>query len=204
MNEPAISGGDDARELRELMSQYDAPAYVRRARAVEAAYEQIVGQCRRQRAEMLTMVRTRLGQLVALAGNRDSIRPVLADDDQMALLQKLYEELQPSPRVAIVPTTSLRTLRRALKALRDSIARFNSHWQGFLASVDLDSVNALREGYNRHYLLEKECALRSPRLARIGFRQLEPLKIDELAALFPLLPVPRLAAGEVDDDLTSE
>ena len=59
-----------------------------------------------------------------------------------------------------------------------------------LEETDLTEVNALREGYNRYYLLEKECAVRSARLARQGFRRLEPVTLEELAALLPPLPVP--------------
>jgi hypothetical protein len=53
-------------------------------------------------------------------------------------------------------------------------------------------VNGLREGYNRYYLLEKECALRSPRLARQGFVRLPAVTVDDLAAQLPPLPVPQL------------
>jgi hypothetical protein len=62
----------------------------------------------------------------------------------------------------------------------------------FLANVDLTAVNELREGYNRYYVLEKECAVRSARIARQGFTPLPPLTHDELMSQFPLLPVPRL------------
>ena len=60
--------------------------------------------------------------------------------------------------------------------------------------MDLGPVNEVREGYNRYYLLEKECALRSPLLARQGFVRLNPLTVDDLAALLPPLPVPQLKA----------
>ena len=36
----------------------------------------------------------------------------------------------------------------------------------FLRDVNLSRVNALRDGYNRYYVLEKECAVHSPQLAR--------------------------------------
>jgi hypothetical protein len=41
-------------------------------------------------------------------------------------------------------------------------------------------------------VLEKECAVRSARIARQGFVPLEPLTIDDVSAQLPLLPVPRL------------
>ena len=191
--ESAIPGSDDGRELRELMAQFDAPAYVRRARDVEGAYEQLLGRCRRQRSEMVAMVRVRLGHLIALSDRWESLSPVLVDDGELQALQNLHDELRPAMRARIAPATSERALRRAAAALCHSLLRFNERWQRFLESVDLEPINALREGYNRNYLLEKECAMRSARLARMGFRPLAPLTRDELATLFPTLPVPRLA-----------
>ncbi len=193
MNEPLLTGGDDSRELRELLAQYDAPAYVRRARQVEGALEQLAERCRRQREEWLGLTRTRLGQVAALAGGWDALRPLLADDAQLDLLRSLHQELRPKLRVAIKPTSSARELRRALAGLRNSIERFNARRQAYVDALDPSPVNALREAYNRHYVLEKECALRSARLAREGFRRLPPLTADDLAALMPPLPVPRLA-----------
>jgi hypothetical protein len=51
----------------------------------------------------------------------------------------------------------------------------------------------MRDGYNRYYLLEKECALRSARVAREGFVRLAPLTLDDIRKMLPLLPVPTLA-----------
>ena len=60
-----------------------------------------------------------------------------------------------------------------------------------MREVKLDAVNDLRDGYNRYYLIEKECAIRSPTLARRGFVRLEPLKHENLFEALPLLPLPR-------------
>jgi hypothetical protein len=193
MNEPLPAGRDDAREVQELMAQFDVPAYVRRARQVESAYEQLLGHCGRQREEWLPMVRTRVGQLAGLAPGWQALRPLVDGDDQLDLLGRLHDQLRPNLRVAIAPATSAGALRRAAAALRHSLERFNQRWRAFVGGIDLVPLNTLRDGYNRHYLLEKECALRSPRLAREGFRRLEPLTTDDLSQLFPPLPVPRLA-----------
>jgi hypothetical protein len=120
------------------------------------------------------------------------LRPFLADENQVAALRRLHEELAPRLRDAVEPTTSPRALRRALRELGESIERFNRLWREFLAGVDLGRVNGLREGYNRYYLLEKECALRSPRLARQGYRPLPPLTREDLESLMPPLPAPRV------------
>lgn len=185
--------GQDEAAVKELMAQYDAPAYVRRARGVEAAYQQLLDHCGRQREELLGMVRTRLGLLHALAGAWAALRPLLADDAQVSDLRALAADLNPRLRVPVEPTTSRRTLRQALHELCESVERFNRRWQEFLDQVELGALNRLREAYNRYYPLEKECAVRSWRLARHGFQPLAPLTHADLAARFPLLPVPRPA-----------
>jgi hypothetical protein len=81
-------------------------------------------------------------------------------------------------------------LRRALAELCGSIELFNRRWREYLPTVELNEVNALRDGYNRWYVLEKECAVRSPRLAREGFVRLEPLSSASLLELLPPLGVP--------------
>src|SRR5207244_3829950 len=104
----------------------------------------------------------------------------------------LHDELQPRLRVPVEPATAPRTLRRALRELAESIERFNQRWLKHLPTVDLTQVNQLRDGYNRYYLLEKECSVRSALVARQGFQRLEPLTVDDLIAQVPPLVVPRL------------
>ena len=191
MEEVPILGRDDHRGIvKEFMAQYAAPAYVRRARRVEEALEQVLGRCRQQREEWLGMVRLCLGRLRALAGTWDRLRPWLADENQADTLERLHAELAPQLRLPLGPTRSPRVLRRALAELTASLEHFNRRWQVFLRGVDLAEVNTQREQYNRYYLLEKECAVRSPRLARQGYRPLEPFTVDDLAATLPPLPVP--------------
>lgn len=193
MEEEIILGRDETSEaFKRFLSQFDAPAYIRRARGVEAALEQLLDRCRSRRAEWLEMVRMRIGILHALAGNWDKLRPFLVDEEQLDILRYLLAALASPLRAPLEPTASARALRRALSELHESLQRFNQRWQTFLTSVDLSVLNELREGYNRYYVLEKECAVRSARVARQGFTPLEPLTLDDLAVQFPLLPVPLL------------
>ena len=138
------------------------------------------------------MVRTRLGLLYVLAGEWDAVRPLVADEEQIETLRRLYAEMEPRLRTREGPTASARALRQAFNELRESIRRFNRRWREFLGELDLRRINVLRDGYNRYYVLEKECALRSPRLARQGFRPLEPVAPQDLEALLPPLPEPRV------------
>jgi hypothetical protein len=188
---PVVGGGGEWRDAKEVMAQFDAPAYIRRARQVQDAFDSLVARCGQQRAEWLEMVRLRVGLLRALAGEWDALRVVL-DTEQIASLCALHDSLSPELRAPVEPTTSARALCRAVEDLRESIERFNRRWEEYMAAVDVAGVNQIREDYNRYYLLEKECALRSAVAARHGFRRLEPLTLGEVAALFPPLPVPRL------------
>lgn len=193
MEEIPILGTDDYSHLvKRFMGHYDAPAYVRRARQVQEAFDQLLVRCQQQRTEWLEMVRLRLGVLHALSGSWTMLTPWLADEDQLGVLQQLHTELQPRLRLPVESTRSARKLWQALHELQDSLLRFNQRWDRFLNSVDINKVNELIDGYNRYYLLEKECAFRSPRLARQGFRPLEPLTRKRLAELLPPLPVLRL------------
>jgi hypothetical protein len=194
MDELAILGHDDDwHSVKQFLARYDAPAYVRRARQLEEVFEELLGRCRQQREQALRMVRVRMGALQALADNWDVFRPWLKGENEISILRDLHTMLQPQPCLPPGPSASWRARRRVLQELCASIEHFNRRWQAFLQTVDRTAVNELRDGYNRYYLLEKECALRSARLARQGFRRLPPLTVDELAALWPPLPVPQLA-----------
>jgi hypothetical protein len=183
-------GHPESVELGQLLSQYDAPAFVRRERRVREAFERLLDRCRRQRDEWLHMVRIRIGALYGLAGDWRSLAPLLADEQQLYLLRQLHATSEPELRAPVASTSSIRILRQALRELVESLERFNRRWRQFLQEVDLTEVNDLRLGYNRYYLLEKECAVRSVRIARQRFQPLESVTQEELAARFPLLAIP--------------
>jgi hypothetical protein len=193
MEEQIILGRDETNEaFKQFLSRFDTPAYIRRARGVQVALDQLLDYCRRQRAEWSKMVRLRVGMLHALVGDWSNLRPFVTDDAQLDTLRYLLAVLASPLRSPVEPTTSARALRRALRELCESLEHFNERWRGFLVTVDLSAVNELRDGYNRYYVLEKECAVRSARIARQGFVPMKPLTSEDLAAEFPLLPVPQL------------
>jgi len=180
-----MSGNNDA-----MLLAVDAPAFVRRAMQVEAAYEALLAVCRRERERLLEMPRMRLARYRALGRSRPSALAETCSPDELAYLEELHHQWQPRLRRAVEPARSPADLHRALAELSRSFRRFNRRWLAFVAELDLNVVNQLREGYNRYYLLEKECALRSARLAREGFVPLAPVRIDDLFDRFPLLRVP--------------
>jgi hypothetical protein len=186
-----ILGQDDDRLVKAVMGHYDVPAYVRRARQVQDVLEELLACCRGKRTEWLGMVRIRLATLHALAGDWTALRPYLADDRQCEIFTELFRELAPELRAPVGATTSPRLLRRSLHEVCESLERFNRRWRKFLAQVNLSFVNEARDGYNRYYVLEKECAVRSAVAARQGFLRLEPITREQIATWLPELPVPQ-------------
>jgi hypothetical protein len=188
MEHAIVLGHRDERKLfQQVVGQYGGPAFARRARAVQSAYDGLIEACRRQREEWLDFVRLRVGTLFALAGSAAGLATVLDGAGDRAALIQLHEQLQPRLRVPVAATSNRRTLFAALMELRETIARFNERWLTFVRQVDVGTVNALRDGYNRFYVLEKECAVGSPRVARQGFRRLEPLTADDVLRALPVL-----------------
>src|SRR5216684_4330654 len=116
---PILGHDDEAQILKRFVAHYDAPAYMRRARQVQEAFEQMLERCRHERDELLQMVRLRLGVLHGLAGTWDKLRPWLKSEHQLRSLQDLYSLLDPELHVAIEPTSSSRTLYRALRELTE-------------------------------------------------------------------------------------
>jgi len=181
---------DEARWLlAEVAARFGAPAFVRRARQVQDAFDELVRRCQKQRDEWLDQVRIPWKWLVEMAGNLETLPPLLVDVDSFNRLNELAAILAiPVPDCGLI--SSLRRLRTGLRELRYSIERFNRRWQKFLEDLNLVEINKRREDYNRYYVLEKECALRSVRLARLGFLPLAPITADDLLALMPPLPLP--------------
>lgn len=187
---PLLGLANDRQTMHQFMAAGGAPAFAVRAVRVHEALDHLVAQCRKRRTELLQLVRVRVGTLRALAGGWAALRALLHDEQQEAVLGLLCYELQPRLQLGQQQTRSLRTLRRALDELIASLERFNQMWHDYVRSVDLSRVNELREGYNRFYVLEKECLVGSPQLARQGFRPLSRLTVDDLLIQLPPLPVP--------------
>src|SRR5262245_16421341 len=125
VDEVLIPSVDDSKNAFKLFQAlYDAPAYVRRARTTEAAYEYLLARCRRQRDEWLLMVRLRLGTLKARAGEWSVLLPFLVDEGQLAQLEQLHAELSPKLRAPVAQTNSQRRLRSTLLELTESIGLF--------------------------------------------------------------------------------
>lgn len=191
MEDIQLTDKSDQQLSQGLLGRFDAPAFARRALQVEAACADLLQRCRRERAERLDMVRLYLGTLQALAVDWAWLGPFLASEEDLNLVRELHGALQPRLRAPVAPARTDRTLRRGLREFLEGLERFNRRWRRFLGEVDLTAVNRLRADYNRWYLLEKECAMGSWRLARTFFMPLEHWTLDTLLQELPLLPVPK-------------
>ncbi len=181
---------DNFDQFRQVLIGHGGPAFLRRAAQVNGAYDHMLDSCRRQRVELLSMVRLRLATLLALAGDWNVLRSHIPEHDSIEGLKQLHAELNPQLRCPVAPNQSPRALARAVAELIESVETFNRRWLDYLRSIDLSAINKLRDDYNRYYVLEKECAVRLPSLARKGFRPLEPLNWEHLLELLPTLPIP--------------
>jgi len=184
-----MMGDADHQIFQHVLGQYGGPAFARRGREVERAFDSLAEVCRIKREEWLKFVRLHLGALFALAGSEAALEELLDDPRQFQTLKNLMDDLQPQLRLPPAPTANRRALRRALANVRQAVERFNQRWHVFIAELDLRPINEIRDRYNRFYLLEKECALGSSRLARQGFQMLRPVQSEDLLKIMPLLPV---------------
>lgn len=201
-----------------MFGLFDVPAFVRRGLQIAAERTSLFQHCRMRRTERLGGVRVHLCCLVRetvgwhdlrdhLAshanlsspppGNTslDSVGKIAwgAETDPIRQLERLAQELNVSG-VAVARGTAIpRQIRRRLRELADSMSRFNRRWAHELDSVDVAAFNARVAELTRKYLIEKECSLRSARLATRGFRVEPPLTRAELYERFPLLPVLQFA-----------
>jgi hypothetical protein len=174
-------------EVQQLLGLFDVPSFARRGQDLESSLARLQGRCERMRAEMLEMVHLRLRQWAGAATGPDDWSDTFAEP--VAPLWALSGASEP-PQWAN-QAASIRRRRALARDLTASVERFNRRWTQFVKGLDLGPVNRRIEGYNRYYLLEKECALGSHRLAARLFRPVDPLSVDDLIARHPPLPAPR-------------
>ena len=173
---------------KQLLGQFDAPSYVRRGLEVEQSWRDLLGALGRVRRQSLEPLGRRMAWMKSRAGEW---RRLAGDDDRALEALAALEQMVPGilrypPGRAwwiALPRLEYRRWNRDLEA-------FNEFWLKTVEMADLAPVNRRREAYNRWYLLEKECALGSARLAMAGYQPLVPLTCSDIIARLPCLPVP--------------
>ena len=174
-------------ESQALLGCFDVPAFARRGADLEALIALLHQRCRRERDGMLAMVRLRLRQWGTVAVGPDDYDPFLAPVDPLRRLTGL----DAPTGWAEVPGSARRRKSVAVD-LAASVGRFNRRWLEFLNGLDLDRINGAIDGYNRYYLIEKECRLGSTRLAARHYQPYPSLTPGAIQTHYPTLPVPTL------------
>ncbi len=162
-------------EMRQLLGLFDVPAFARRGHEMEFTLACLRERLVRERLAMLEMVRTRLRQWCKLATSSEDGREAF----NLAVAEWLCE-VEPNPPTWACLPGSHRQRAAAAKDLLASVERFNRRWSRFLDELNLDRFNAMIDGYNRYYVLEKECVFGSARLAARHFRPQPRLTAESL------------------------
>ncbi|MCA9048503.1 MAG: hypothetical protein KDA89_07230 [Planctomycetaceae bacterium] len=176
----------ELRMFQQIIMTFDTPAFMRRARDVEAEWNAVLMQCEKERDRLLKVSPRRA--LKNLIGCGALLTVFTADDAQylLALADTWQIETSPNQPTSVLNAATVRNV----EALVAAFNRFNERWLSYLRTVDLSEVNRLRDGYNRFYVLEKECAVGSPGVARMGFEPLQPAAVEDLLERFPPLRIP--------------
>jgi hypothetical protein len=187
----SMLGNEETQIFQTFAAAFDTPAFLRRARQTEDAWQALLAHCRQQRTEWLQMPQLRLAQLAAKAQPWPERLSRYCRADDVSYLTTLHADWKPRLRCAVSAAMKEAEIIGALSDLIASFERFNARWRAYLDRMDLEPLNRLREGYNRYYVLEKECALRSSRTANAGFVALPMVGLDDVLLEFPFLNVPQ-------------
>ena len=144
-------------EVSLLLGMFDVPAFARRGQELEFTLGRLHDRLTRERGAMLEMVRVRLRQWSRVATSPDDGREAFG----LAVAEWL-RAVETEPAWAVSPGTP-RQRATAAKDLVVSVERFNRRWSRFLDELKLGPIHAMIDGYNRYYLLEKECVFGSAR-----------------------------------------
>lgn len=185
--------------MRQIVGMYDAPAFIRRALRVEQAFRELTQRCQLQRNEWLDAVRRRLRAWTTLSSRDPGVDKSLSEEQRIGLRQ--LQAAIADPHQPLGAWARPGRFRQVWSDLWESVDRFNLRWDRYVDRIDLAPINRLVDGYNRHYVLEKECAVRSIRLASRGFSPLPPVDRQWIRDRFPILP--SLAASGATGGRTS-
>jgi hypothetical protein len=184
--------GEDDFLIKRVLGMFDVPAYVRRSLNLETEERALLGRCSALRDKKLLRVRLAVIACCQTVENVNDLMEYCEATTDAAILNSLAE-LVPADRRYFGKHMAWRSrARRRLKQLTDECARFNEHWQQVLEALDLKPLNQMIADYNKYGLFERECAMRSARLAAHGFQPRRPWSRADLERHFPPLPVPRL------------
>lgn len=170
---------------KRVLGLFDQPAYIRRALRVEDAIRAIEEKIDHERKLMLAPVRRALAVWQELLRQKPDAAKLLTDRQAEAIAGVASMIDGPTSHGAIGVWTRP---RRVLGQLASAIDRLNERWVQYVEAVDVSLIEQRIDEYNRYYLLEKECAFRSPRAAARGFVHMPPFDRQRLLDRHPRLP----------------
>jgi hypothetical protein len=174
--------------LKHLLEQGEEPAFIRRAKAVDEAWNELLDRCQTQRNDMLRWPRMRLAELARkVGGDWSRLAPLVANGVQVSVMERLHHEWHTQEPSDARSATPWSTLSGLLADFVNSVERFNALWRKHLQDFDLRSINALRADYNRYYPAEKAAAFDSEDIERLGFAPLAPASVEDLLVKYPLI-----------------
>jgi hypothetical protein len=175
--------------LKLLAECGEQPAFIARAQAPVLALDALISTCEAKRTEMLKWPAFHLSALAQhLRNDWSRLDCLLASSESVGILKALHANIQMKTPVG---TNWLVSDKSALRQFLDSAQRYNRNWSSYIDGLDLELVNKPRRDFNQFYVLEKECAFGSERVAD-GFEPLGMIDSGFLYSRFPLLPLPKL------------
>jgi hypothetical protein len=182
----ATLAGELDHATQRLLGLYDVPAYVRRARRVEEAILALEKKIEQQRTELFLSVRKAFARWEE-ASRRFPASCSLLDESTRQRLVLLAERLPAHPLIRTIPLLWPVRPKRIWQDLADAVRTFNNRWNQWATAVDLGPINRMIDDYNKHYLVEKECAFRSVRAASRQFQPMQRIDRQELIDRYPPL-----------------
>lgn len=172
---------------KRVLGLFDQPAYIRRALRVDDAVASLHQRLAKQYQEQLRPVRIALAAWHKVLAHDPRAIKVL-DETLRIRIAAMEQQLPPNPEP--IPATTSRWIRptRILDQLLASMDEFNRRWRDYIGAVDVSMIDRRIDEHNQYYLIEKECAFRSPRAAARGYRPMAAFDRRQLFERFPLLP----------------
>jgi hypothetical protein len=171
----------------------EIPAYIRRVRNMEEAIRRLFHDAGKAREEHLDFVCLRFRKVLDCLSEEQGAQLPEPTLHALGVILSEVDELPAFLKLRIRPRDrgNIAALEKALDALRHSVDRFNDRWREWVEQeAPLAEANRKIDGYNRHYRIEKQCAVKYVPLDKIDFEPRAPLTTDDVYAELPLLPLP--------------
>jgi hypothetical protein len=187
-----FDSSDDDYLVKRVLGSFDVPAFVKRGLRLEAEESALLGRCAQIRDKKLLRVRLAVIACWHTLERPDDLADYCLSPTEYRHLLQIVELVTPQHLSFAKRRASARRITRRLHQLIEECQRFNNVWRQMLEATDLGPINTMIADYNKFGLFERECALRSPRLAAHGFQPRQAWTLADLYRHFPLLTIPRL------------